>query len=57
MLSKAIATESGAHFIHISMASIGSKWFSDSEKYVRAVFSVASKLSPAIIFLDECDSM
>ncbi|KAJ0245228.1 AAA-type ATPase family protein [Hirschfeldia incana] len=57
MLAKAVATEAGAHFINISMSSITSKWFGEGEKYVKAVFSLASKLSPSVIFVDEVDSM
>jgi SpoVK/Ycf46/Vps4 family AAA+-type ATPase len=33
------------------------QWFSEGEKYVKAVFSLASKISPSIIFLDEVESM
>jgi len=55
MLAKAVATESGANFISISMASIGSKWFGEGEKYSRAVFTLASKISPCVIFIDEVD--
>jgi SpoVK/Ycf46/Vps4 family AAA+-type ATPase len=55
MLAKAVATESGANFISISMASIGSKWFGEGEKYSRAVFTLASKKSPWVIFIDEVD--
>nr|XP_051185248.1 uncharacterized protein LOC127299337 [Lolium perenne] len=57
MLAKAVATESGAKFINIAMSSITSKWHGDGEKYVKAVFSLASKASPSIVFLDEVDSM
>ncbi|VAI82987.1 unnamed protein product [Triticum turgidum subsp. durum] len=57
MLAKAVATESGASFMNVSMSSIASKWFGEGEKYVKAIFSLASKLSPAVIFLDEVDSM
>lgn len=57
MLAKAVATESGAKFINIAMSSITSKWLGDGEKYVKAVFSLASKASPSIIFIDEVDSM
>ncbi|VAH92035.1 unnamed protein product [Triticum turgidum subsp. durum] len=45
MLAKAVATEAGANFINIS------------KKYVKAVFSLASKISPSVIFIDEVDSM
>jgi SpoVK/Ycf46/Vps4 family AAA+-type ATPase len=57
MLAKAVATESGANFINISMASIGSKWFGEGEKYARAVFTLASKIAPSVIFIDEVDSL
>ncbi|KAG9154436.1 hypothetical protein Leryth_024823 [Lithospermum erythrorhizon] len=53
MLAKAVATETGANFINISMSSVTFKWFGESVKYVKAVFSVASKLSPSVIFVDE----
>ncbi|PNY00723.1 ATP binding protein [Trifolium pratense] len=52
-LAKAIATEAGATFINISNSSITSKVPGESEKYVKAVFSLASKASPCIIFIDE----
>jgi AAA+ superfamily predicted ATPase len=55
--AKAVATEAGANFINITMSSIASKWFGEGEKYVRAVFTLARKLSPAVIFVDEVDSM
>uniref|UniRef100_A0ACD5YM95 Uncharacterized protein n=1 Tax=Avena sativa TaxID=4498 RepID=A0ACD5YM95_AVESA len=57
MLAKAVATEAGANFINISMSSISSKWFGEGEKYVKAVFSLASKISPSVIFVDEVDGM
>ncbi|XP_020696230.1 uncharacterized protein LOC110109484 isoform X2 [Dendrobium catenatum] len=57
MLAKAVATEAGANFINISMSSIASKWFGEGEKYVKAVFSLASKIAPSVVFVDEVDSM
>lgn len=57
MLAKAVATEAGANFINISMSSITSKWFGEGEKFVKAVFSLASKIAPSVVFVDEVDSM
>ncbi|PHT28128.1 hypothetical protein CQW23_32268 [Capsicum baccatum] len=57
MLAKAVATEAGANFINISMSSISSKWSGEGEKCIKAVFSLASKIAPSVIFVDEVDSM
>ncbi|XP_019444640.1 PREDICTED: uncharacterized protein LOC109348599 isoform X1 [Lupinus angustifolius] len=57
MPAKAIANEAGASFINVSMSTITSKWFGEDEKNVRALFTLAAKVSPTIIFVDEVDSM
>jgi ATP-dependent Zn protease len=54
---QAVATEGRANFINISAASVGSKWFGEGEKYAMAIFTLASKLSPCVIFIDEVDSL
>ncbi|XP_058775379.1 peroxisomal ATPase PEX6-like [Vicia villosa] len=57
MLAKAIANEAGASFINLSSSTITDMWYGNSEKNVRAVFTLAAKVAPTIIFIDEVDSL
>ena len=57
LIGKAIAYESGATFFSISSSSLTSKWIGEGEKLVRTLFAVAAYREPAVVFIDEIDSM
>jgi len=57
LLAKAVASETDAHFISISGPEIMSKFFGQSEENLRKVFEEGREKAPAIIFLDELDSI
>ncbi|XP_067854769.1 fidgetin-like protein 1 [Heptranchias perlo] len=57
LIGKCIACQSGATFFSISSSSLTSKWVGEGEKMVRAMFAVARCHQPAVIFIDEIDSL
>jgi len=57
MLAKAVATEGGATFLTIDASVVESKWLGESEKNAKAVFTLARRLAPCVVYLDEVDSI
>lgn len=55
--ASALAKESGANFLALSPSSMLSKWLGETEQIARAVFSLARRVSPTIIFIDEVDGL
>ena len=57
LIGRAVASQCGATFFSISASSLTSKWIGEGEKMVRALFAVARCCEPAVIFVDEIDSL
>ncbi|ESZ94782.1 hypothetical protein SBOR_4839 [Sclerotinia borealis F-4128] len=57
LLAKAVAKESGATVLEISGAEVNDMYVGEGEKNVRAIFTLAKKLSPCIVFIDEADAI
>jgi SpoVK/Ycf46/Vps4 family AAA+-type ATPase len=57
LLAKAIAKSTKAAFLNVNVAQLQSKWFGETPKLVTALFSLARKLAPCILFVDEIDGL
>eukprot|EP00873_Tetraselmis_striata_P035962 jgi/Tetstr1/456226/TSEL_042989.t1 len=57
MLARAVAAECGASFLVLSPSALVSKWMGDANRFVRAAFNLAHKLSPCCMFVDEVDAL
>ncbi|MFB6164140.1 MAG: CDC48 family AAA ATPase, partial [Haloarculaceae archaeon] len=57
LMAKAVANEIDAYFTDISGPEIMSKYYGESEEQLREVFEEAEENAPAIVFIDELDSI
>jgi transitional endoplasmic reticulum ATPase len=57
LMARAVASEIDAYFTNISGPEIMSKYYGESEEQLREVFEEASENAPAIVFIDEIDSI
>lgn len=57
LLAKSLAKCSRARFLSVSPSCLHSKWVGDSVRLVAAAFSLARKLAPCIMLIDEIDGL
>ena len=57
LIAKAVANEIDAYFTDISGPEIMSKYYGESEEQLREIFEEAEENQPAIVFIDELDSI
>jgi len=57
LLAKAVAKESGATVLEVSGSDVYDMYVGEGEKNIRAIFTLAKKLTPCIVFIDEADAI
>lgn len=55
MLARAVASDAGAALLDVRASTLSDKYYGETNKLVRAVFTLAAKLAPCVIFMDEVD--
>jgi SpoVK/Ycf46/Vps4 family AAA+-type ATPase len=56
-LARAVAKSTESSMLVLQASAINSCWVGETEKYITAAFSLARKLFPCIVFLDEVDAL
>ncbi|TFY57272.1 hypothetical protein EVJ58_g7120 [Rhodofomes roseus] len=57
LVVRALAKEAGCRMLAIKPSDVMDMYVGEGEKLVRAVFSLARKLSPCVVFIDELDAL
>jgi len=57
LIAKAVATEARCSFFAVSPSSLTSKYLGEGEKLMRALFTLARRQQPSVVFFDEIDSL
>jgi transitional endoplasmic reticulum ATPase len=57
LIARAIAGESGLHFIRVNGPEIIHKFYGESEARLREIFEEAALKAPSVIFIDEIDAI
>ncbi|KAI2464320.1 P-loop containing nucleoside triphosphate hydrolase protein [Annulohypoxylon bovei var. microspora] len=57
LLARGVAKQSGFNMLSISTSEVWQKCHGDDEKMIQAVFSMARKMYPTIVFIDEADGL
>jgi len=57
LIARAVANETDAYFTSISGPEVMAKYYGESEARLRGVFEDAQRNAPAIVFIDELDSI
>ncbi|QRV80905.1 AAA family ATPase [Ceratobasidium sp. AG-Ba] len=54
---RALAKESGSRMLAVKPSDVADMWVGETEKLVKALFKLARRLKPCVVFIDEIDSI
>ncbi|ESK85782.1 mitochondrial aaa [Moniliophthora roreri MCA 2997] len=57
MVCRALACESDAQMLLVKPSDVYDMWVGESEKFAKSVFTLAQRLAPCVIFIDEVDAI
>jgi len=57
MTARAVAKKVGVPFINVTSDMVENKFYGESQKMVHAIFSLANKVKPCVVFFDEIDGL
>jgi len=57
MIARAISKDMGFRFLNVKPSIVNDKFFGETEKIIQAFFSLANKLAPCVLFIDEIDGL
>ena len=57
LFAGALAKQAGLNFVAVSVASVFSAYFGESERKIRALFAQAGQLAPCVLLLDHVDAL
>lgn len=57
LLAKALASETNAAYFSVGAADFATKWLGEGATRVRELFAEARQMAPAIVFIDEIDTL
>ncbi|KAL3087231.1 hypothetical protein niasHT_020494 [Heterodera trifolii] len=57
LIARAIAKEVDAFFINFDISLLNDMWYGETSKLTKALFTLAEKIQPCVIFIDEIDSV
>ena len=57
MMARAVAKRIGGYFINVTSDMVENKFYGESQKMIHAIFTLANKIKPCVVFFDEIDGM